>query len=116
MKLFREWLREKEARELNENFIQNKKEIEELMKKEFSKNFKSIVAIGSTIDMHFDYSNKKEASKSSNITYIEKALNTIVKVQLNKSSKDYKNGYSIESTDWKKDSAEDEHSLYVSFK
>lgn len=108
---FREYLNE-----TNENYIKYKKELEELLKKKFPNEFKYIVGIGSTIDVQFDYKNKKEAQKSSNVSDINKVINGIVKVSLNKSSKDYKNGVHIESDDWQKDSDEDPHSLFVSFK
>ena len=108
---FREYINE-----ASKNYIKYNKELEDLLKKKFPNEFKSIVAIGSTIDVQFDYKNKKEAQKSSNVSDINKVINSIVKVSLNKASKDYKNGIHIESEDWQKDSDEDPHSLFVSFK
>jgi hypothetical protein len=109
---FREWLRE------GENLVKYTKEIEKLLKEKFPKNFKDIPAIGSTLDLTFEYNNKKEASKSQNIDDILKVLNTLdtrLTLKLNKMSKDYKGGYDIQSTDWQKDSDSDKHDLYVSF-
>lgn len=110
MQTFREWMNES-----NKYFEQNEN-LEKLLAKKFPDNFNCISAIGNGgIDVIFTYENKKEASKSSNIDNITKTISTIIPVKINRNSKSYKNGTEIQETDWRKDSPEDKHDLYISF-
>ena len=97
------------------NYSSKKEEINKLLKSKFSKNYKGWSALGSSIDLRFEYNSKKEAENPENVEKILKVLNTLVKVKLNVTSKDYKGGKIIQSSDWEKDSPEDKHELYISF-
>ena len=98
------------------NYTNKKDEIDKLLKSKFPKNYKDWSAMGSSIDLVFEYNSKKEAENPENVDKILKVLNTLVKVKLNVTSKDYKGGKIIQASDWTKDSPEDKHELYISFK
>jgi len=108
MKTFKEIFNE------SSGFIPFKKKIEEAFKQS-KYTLNSIPAIGSSIDLVFDFDNKKEA-ENIDVKYVEKILNDIEGLDVKHySSKDY-GMKQIQSKDWRKDSDSDPHQVYISFK